>query len=179
MSLLSPALDMEGALNVPNGAEIARAAVPAHRSKSTSSVAFAPGAASDRNDTRLSTIALVLLEVSPAVRQAVYEYAYALQRLTQKIRIVVVSDGADLKEVRRYGWMVEHVLSRSDLAALEPSKDWAETTTDRLKRLVERLDVAHVLVADGRGIARTDHERLCRDIKSKLPFEAVARTPAA
>jgi hypothetical protein len=178
MSSLTPASGRDnGPETALSGAEIARAAVPPHRPKAASTVSFAPGVALAREGARLTTLALVLLEVSPAVRQAAYEYAYGLQRLTQRVRIVVVSDGADLKEIRRYGWMVEHILSRSDLSALEPEKDWAEMAAARLRRLSERLDVAYLLVADEQGIDRIDHERLCRAIKAKVPFQAIAPAP--
>lgn len=140
-----------------------------------SSVLFTPGKTINSETKLLSTVAVVLIELPLSVHMAVYEYMNLMQVLTQRIRFLIITDTDELRQIRKYGWLVEHIISRSSFEYIEPLKDWEELVQDRIDSILTNLEVAEVLCPNEDGIDRIQHNKICKLTKISIPFNSVAR----
>lgn len=148
-------------------------AAVAQYSAGTSSVLFTPGRAIDKNTSKLTTLAVVSLGLTEDRAHRLRSYLYSFQRLTQRCRIVVITDSQDLKSFRPFGWMVEHVLNRSTHECLSPHTTWEHYLHDRITSALTVLDVGVVHAASPDVISRAEHQRLCDRVGVDVPYAAM------
>lgn len=143
-----------------------------HPRQGESSVLFAPGRAASINSMQLLTVLVVVVELSKETRQQVYSYLYAIQAITHRLRPAILTDGDDLRNIRQYGWVTEHVLSRERYEELEPSLDWEAWIEHRIETSAERLDAEFVALLDSGGVTPRLHDKLMRAMKQSVPYGA-------
>lgn len=141
--------------------------------KGSSALQFAPGIAGGNSRGKNSTIVVALVDVDDETREAAYDYFYSFQLLVQRVRIAIFTDGHDLKLIRNYGWMCEHVMQKDDHNKLEPFDDWSGMVVKQLRDCVSRLDAQYLFVVSPDGIDREDHYALNRLVGQRVPFESV------
>lgn len=142
-----------------------------------SAIPFDGGRALRQANKPLYTVAMVVVELKKEVRESTYEYLYAIQSITQRVRFVIITDTDELRSIRRYGWLIEHLIARSSLHKLEPSLNWIDVVAQRIVATAERLDVSKILVATEEGVTQQMHLCLMGALGLSIPFGAVAFRP--
>lgn len=141
--------------------------------KGSSELQFAPGIAGGNSRGKNTTIVVALVGLDDETRQSAYDYFYSFQLLVQRVRIAIFTDGHDLKLIKKYGWMCEHVMQKADHNKLQPFDDWAGLIVGQLRDCVSRLDAQGLFVVSPDGIDREDHNALIRLVGHRVPFESV------
>lgn len=138
-----------------------------------SAVMFTPGRAIEKNTSGLVSLAVVVLEPTKEQSKQIHEYLYSFQRLTQRCRIVMITDSDDLKSVRPFGWMVEHVHAQVTYEALELETPWKVYLHERISNALNLLDIEVVHFARASPITRQEHQRLCDSVGVDVPYAAM------
>lgn len=138
-----------------------------------STVMFTPGRAIDKNTSGLVSLAVVALEPTVERSKQLYDYLYSFQRLTQRCRIVIITDSNDLKSVRPFGWMVEHVHAQAPYERLELEMPWKVYLHERISNALELLDVEVVHYVRDKPNTRLEHQKLCDSVGVDVPYAAM------
>lgn len=173
------AVDTESALLLPPEPGVAGKIIElledeAHQLRAGgSSVLFAPGRASSVNTKQLLSVLVVVVGLDDEARERVYRYLFSVQAITHRLRPAIVTDGEDLRAIRRYGWMTEHVMSRGSYESLSPTLPWESWVADRIRSSASRMDIGCVLLSGPDGIASGQHDHLMRRMRQNIPFAVV------
>lgn len=138
-----------------------------------STVLFAPGRVASANTKQLLTVLVVAVDLDEEDRERVYRYLFAIQAITHRLRPVILTDGEDLRAIRRYGWVTEHVMSRSSHESLSIPTEWEKWIVNRIETSASRLDAGCLLVCGPSGVSASQHDRLMRRMKQFVPYAAV------
>lgn len=137
-----------------------------------SAVLFAPGRAASVNTKQLWTVLVVTVGLEEETRKRIYQYLFAIQAITHRLRPVILTDGEDLRTIRQYGWVTEHIMPRPYFEDLKISTRWESWVVDRIRAIAVRLDVACVVMCGPGGISTDQHDMLMRRMKQSIPFAA-------
>lgn len=133
---------------------------------------FAPGRGADGNGANRQSIGFWVVDASPEVREQAYSYVYASSVLNQKIRPMIFTSSNDLKAIRRFGWLVEHVLSRESFERLSDG-EWNEYLSSRLEGALSSLDLKAVVFVGKNGITPYLHKQVSLITKTSSPLSAL------
>lgn len=137
-----------------------------------SEVLFAPGRAASANTKQLLTVLVVTIGLEDEARERIYRYIFSVQAITHRLRPVILTEGEDLRAIRRYGWLIEHVMPRMAYESLSVSTRWESWVANRIRASAVRLDAGCVVVCGPAGISTSQHDILMRRMKQAIPFAA-------
>lgn len=138
-----------------------------------SSVRFTPGCAALWNSSALKTVVVVLISVDEETKREAYKYLHNLQVLTQRIRPLIVTDGHDLREIRKYGWLTEHVFDRTTFDSVHVDETWPDMVLRRVLETVKHFDAEAMVVVQLPGITEEQHFGLSALDGVDVPYAAV------
>lgn len=151
----------------------ALADVVENRPSGSSTFKFSPGRAMTSIPRSLSTLAAVVVGLGEREQQELYRYLYVFQQLSQRCRIAVITDTHDLKAIRPYGWLIEHLMDKDSYETVNPEADWSSYVVERVVEALDIVDAQEVLVASSGRVEAPRHNQLCRALGISLPYSSM------
>lgn len=128
---------------------------------------------------RMSSSALNLLVVAVDMtdedRAGLFEYLSAMQMMTFRLRVALLTDEDDLRASLVRGWLTERLWPQQTYDSLGLARPWSDYVDQTIEQRAQTMDAAAILLLRRSRVDRAAHYQLCALLGQRIKWRTVGQ----